>query len=36
TDYLYCYSKKHIIKTINKDKISSNTYEVEITTETVL
>lgn len=34
SDYLYCYHKRHLIKTLNKDKISENTYEVEITTET--
>lgn len=33
--YLYCYSKKHIIKRINKDKIGDNTYQIEITTETI-
>lgn len=33
-DYLFCYQKLHLIKTMNKDKIAPNTYEVEITTET--
>lgn len=32
-DNLFCYQKRHIIKTINKDMISPTIYEVEITTE---
>lgn len=36
SDYLFCYQKKHIIKTITKDKIADNIYEVEMVTETVI
>lgn len=35
-DYIYCYHNHHIIKNINKDKVGDNTYEIEITTETIL
>ena len=34
-DYIYCYDNIHLIKTLNKDKVSETTYEVEIITETV-
>jgi hypothetical protein len=34
-DYVFCYNNIHIIKTLNKEKISDQIYEVEITTETV-
>lgn len=32
----YCYENIHVIKTINKDKISNTEYEIEITTETIV
>lgn len=35
-DYIFCYNNVHIIKSINKDKISSNIYQIDITTETVV
>ena len=34
-DYIYCYDNIHLIKTLNKDKVSETTYEVEIITETI-
>ena len=34
-DYLFCYDNIHLIKTLNKDKVSETTYEVEIITETI-
>ncbi|MDY3362644.1 hypothetical protein PG623_01375 [Riemerella anatipestifer] len=34
-DYIYAYNNIHLIKSIVKDKIADNTYEVTITTETV-
>ncbi|WP_312750602.1 hypothetical protein [Epilithonimonas hominis] len=35
-DYIYCYNNVHIIKSINKEKVSSDIYQVEIITETVV
>ena len=34
-DYIYAYDNIHLIKTLNKDKVSETTYEVEIITETI-
>ncbi|MDR2205739.1 MAG: hypothetical protein LBE36_06265 [Flavobacteriaceae bacterium] len=35
-DYIFCYNNIHIIKSMTKEKISDNIYDVEITTETVV
>lgn len=35
-DYIFCYNNLHIIKSWTKDKVSDNTYEVQIITETVI
>lgn len=35
-DYIFCYNNLHIIKSWTKDKVSDNTYEVQIVTETVI
>lgn len=32
----HCFNNNHVIKTINKDKISNTEYNVEITTETIV
>ncbi|WP_018676137.1 hypothetical protein [Riemerella columbina] len=34
-DYIYAYNNIHIISSMTKDKIADNTYEVNITTETM-
>lgn len=35
-DYIFCYNNVHIIKSINKEKVSNDIYQVEIITETVV
>jgi hypothetical protein len=34
-DYIFCYNNIHIIKSLTKEKVSENVYQVEIVAETV-
>lgn len=35
-DFIFCYNNIHIIKSMNKEKVSPNVYNIELVTETVV